>query len=106
MVTLGLAPLAGQVVPALRMARSAGSVLFDFEGLRAFKARLRPARWRQISLVYPPGQGALVTVVVLAWNVPRHRGPADGVASLVAVAAPALAFVILWRARVRRRAPL
>ncbi len=41
MVTPGLAPLAGEVVPALRWARSAGAVLFDFEGLRAFKARLR-----------------------------------------------------------------
>jgi phosphatidylglycerol lysyltransferase len=202
MVTLGLAPLAGQVVPALRLARSAGSVLFDFEGLRAFKARLRPTRWSPIHLVHPPGQGALRTmrdvleafargrlltfglrtllrgptvvvgllaallvpwtallalaepwhfpapwvrwawvgfdvmlavalfrlvsrwsdrlsrvvvavvadavvtlVEVLAWNVPRLRSAADAVISLIAVAAPSLAFVILWRARVRRRAP-
>ncbi|HSP18899.1 MAG TPA: phosphatidylglycerol lysyltransferase domain-containing protein, partial [Myxococcaceae bacterium] len=203
MVTLGLAPLAGQVVPALRLARSAGSVLFDFEGLRAFKARLRPTRWRPIHLVYPPDQGALVTLrdvleafarghllafgirsllrgptlvvrllaamlvpwtvllavtdgwhfpapwvrwawvafdvvlaaalfrlavrwsdrlsravvaavgvdavvtlaEALAWNVPRLRGLKDGLISLVAVAAPSLAFVILWRARVRRHAP-
>ena len=203
MVTLGLAPLAGQVVPALRFARSAGSVLFDFEGLRAFKARLRPTRWRPIHLVYPPGQGAVRTVLdvlaafasghvvkfglrtllrgptlvvrllaallvpwtlllaladgwhfpaesvrwawvtfdvllaaalfrlavrwsdrlsrvviaavgadvvltlaeVLLWNVPRLRGVSDALISLVAVAAPSLAFVILWRARVRRRAP-
>ena len=203
MVTLGLAPLAGQVVPALRLARSAGSVLFDFEGLRAFKARLRPPRWSPIHLAYPPDQGAVRTVLdvleafardhllkfglqtflrgptivvrvlaallvpwtvllaltddwhfpagwvrwawvafdvvlaaalfrlavrwsdrlsrvvvaavgvdavvtlaeVLAWNLPRLRGLTDGLISLVAVAAPALAFVILWRARVRRRAP-
>ena len=203
MVTLGLAPLAGQVVPALRLARSAGSVLFDFEGLRAFKARLRPTRWSPIHLVYPPGQAAVRTVLdvleafarghlllfglrtllrgptvvvallaallvpwtallavaapwhfpapwvrwawvafdvvlaaalfrlvlrwsdrlsrvvvaavgadavltlveVLVWNVPRIRGVADALISLVAVAAPSLAFVILWRARVRRRAP-
>jgi phosphatidylglycerol lysyltransferase len=203
MVTLGLAPLAGQVVPALRLARSAASVLFDFEGLRAFKARLRPTRWRPIHLVYPPGQGAIRTVLdvleafarerllsfglrtllrgptivvrllaallvpwtallaladswhfpapwvrwawvafdvvlvaalfrlsvrwsarlsrivvaavgidaavtlgeVLAWNLPRLRGVADLVTSLVAIAAPSVAFVILWRARVRRRAP-
>jgi phosphatidylglycerol lysyltransferase len=203
MVTLGLAPLAGQVVPALRLARSAGSVLFDFEGLRAFKARLRPSRWSPIHLVYPPDQGAVRTtldvleafardhllrfglqtllrgptivvwilaillvpwtvllaladpwhfpaewvrwawvgfdvvlaaalfrlavrwsdglsrivvaavgadavltlVEVLAWNVPRLRGIGDALISLVAVAAPTLAFVILWRARVRRRAP-
>jgi phosphatidylglycerol lysyltransferase len=203
MVTLGLAPLAGQVVPALRLARSAGSVLFDFEGLRAFKARLRPTQWSRIHLVYPPEQGAVRTVLdvleafagahllafglrtflrgptivvrllavllvpwtlllalaapwhfpagwvrwawvafdvllaaalfrlavrwsdrlsrlvvaavgldalvtlaqVLAWNVPRIRGVMDALISGVAVAAPSLAFVILWRARVRRRAP-
>ena len=202
MVTLGLAPLAGQVVPALRLARSAGSVLFDFEGLRAFKARLRPTRWRPIHLVFPPDQGVARTVLdvleafarehlltfglrtllrgptivvrllavllvpwtillavadpwhfpapwvrwawvafdvvlaaallrlsvrwsdrlsrivvaavgldavltlaeVLVWNVPRLRGAADVLVSLIAVAAPSLAFVILWRARVRRRA--
>ncbi len=203
MVTLGLAPLAGQVVPALRLARSAGSVLFDFEGLRAFKARLRPTRWRPSHLVYPPDQGAVRTLLdvleafardhllsfglrtllrgptivvrllaallvpwiallavagpwhfpapwvrwawvafdvvlaaslfrlavrwsdrlsrlvvaavgadaaltlgeVLAWNLPRLRSVEDALVSLVAVAAPSLAFVILWRARVRRRAP-
>jgi len=203
MVTLGLAPLAGQVVPALRLARSAGSVLFDFEGLRAFKARLRPTRWSPIHLVYPPEQDAIRTVLdvleafarghllsfglrtllrgptvvvtllaallvpwtglliaaepwhfpaewvrwswvafdvvlaaalfrlvlrwsdrlsrlvvaavgadavvtlgeVLVWNVPRIRGVTDALVSLIAVAAPSLAFVILWRARVRRRAP-
>ncbi len=203
MVTLGLAPLAGQVVPALRFARSAGSVLFDFEGLRAFKARLRPTRWRPMHLVYPPDQGATRTVLdvleafardhllrfgletllrgptlvvrllaallvpwtvllaltsgwhfpaewvrwawvafdvvlaaalfrlavrwsdrlsrvvvaavaadavltlaeVLVWNVPRLRGPGDALVAVVAVAAPSLAFVILWRARVRRHAP-
>ena len=55
--------LAGQVVPALRLARSAGSVLFDFEGLRAFKARLRPTRWSPIHLVYPPTQGAVRTML-------------------------------------------
>jgi phosphatidylglycerol lysyltransferase len=203
MVTLGLAPLAGQVVPALRLARSAGSVLFDFEGLQAFKARLRPSRWRPIHLVHPPDQGATRTMLdvleafardrllrfglhtllrgptvvvrllaallvpwtvllavadpwhfpaewvrwgwvsfdvllaaalfrlavrwsdrlsrvvvaavgldavvtlaqVLAWNLPRSRSLTDVLTSLVAVTAPSLAFLILWRARVRRRAP-
>jgi hypothetical protein len=52
------------------------------------------------------GADAVLTLVeVLVWNVPRIRGVADGLISLVAVAAPSLAFVILWRARVRRRAP-
>ncbi len=202
MVTLGLSPLAGQVVPALRLARSAGSVLFDFEGLRAFKARLRPTRWRPMHLVYPPGQSSVSTVrdvleafarghvlrfglrtllrgptivvrvlaallvpwtallaladprhfpapwvqwgwvafdvalagalfwlgarwsdrlsrvvvaavgadaaltlaEVVTWNVPRLAGLSDALVSVVAVSAPSLAFGILWRARVRRRA--
>ncbi len=203
MVTLGLAPLAGEVVPALRWARSAGAVLFDFEGLRAFKARLRPTRWTPIYLAFPGDQGAGATVVdvlsafargrllrfglrtllrgplvvvqllatllvpwtvllalvdpwhfparwvqwawvafdvglaaglfrlaarwndrllhvltalvgadavvtlaeVLVWNVPRVRRPADVLVASVAVVAPALAFTLLWRAHVRRRAP-
>jgi phosphatidylglycerol lysyltransferase len=202
MVTLGLAPLAGHVVPALRLARTAGSVLFDFKGLRAFKARLRPTRWRPIHLVLPPEQGSVRTIMdvleafarerlltfglrtllrgptivvrllaallvpwtvllalaegwhfpaewvrwvwvafdillaaalfrlavrwsdrlsrvllaavgadavltlaeVLVWNVPRLRGWKDGLVSAIAVGAPALALLILWRARVRRRA--
>ena len=48
---------------------------------------------------------ALTLGEVLAWNVPRIRGVADVLISLVAVAAPSLAFVILWRARVRRSVP-
>ena len=52
------------------------------------------------------GADAAVTVgEVLLWNVPRIRGVADALVSLVAVSAPSLAFVILWRARVRRHAP-
>jgi len=52
------------------------------------------------------GLDAVVTLAeVLAWNVPRIRSVPDVVVSLIAVAAPSLAFVILWRARVRRRAP-
>lgn len=203
MVTLGLAPLAGQVVPALRWARTAGSVLFDFEGLRAFKARLRPNRWAPISLAFPARQGAVssmrdvltafarggltrfglqtllrgpaVVVRLLAgllipwtaalaavgtahfpepwvqwawvvfdvglaaalfrlasrwsnrlsrvltavvgldalltlaqvatWNLPRARGWSDVVVGAVAVVAPSVAFLILWRSRVRRRLP-
>ena len=34
-VTLGLAPLSGEVAPWLRVARAWGSPLFDFEGLRS-----------------------------------------------------------------------
>ena len=53
LLTLGLAPLAGDVPMALRLARRAGRALFDFEGLRAFKAKLRPARWDRAFLSFP-----------------------------------------------------
>ncbi|NPC82454.1 DUF2156 domain-containing protein, partial [Pyxidicoccus fallax] len=57
-VTLGLAPLAGPVRPWLRLARVCGRPLFDFEGLRAFKAKFRPDDWVPIHLAYPnPGAG-------------------------------------------------
>ena len=54
MVTLGLAPLAGKVSSPLRFARRAGRALFDFEGLRSFKAKLHPARWDRVFLSFPP----------------------------------------------------
>jgi phosphatidylglycerol lysyltransferase len=47
-VTLGLAPLAGDVSKPLRAFREHASILFDFRGLEAFKRRLRPARWDPI----------------------------------------------------------
>jgi hypothetical protein len=52
-VTLGLAPLSGEVGPWLRAARFWGSALFDFEGLRAFKAKMRPHAWDAIHLAWP-----------------------------------------------------
>jgi len=54
-VTLGLAPLAGEVGPLLRSARRLGRALYDFDGLRAFKAKLAPRSWSPIFLSYPPG---------------------------------------------------
>jgi phosphatidylglycerol lysyltransferase len=201
-VTLGLAPLAGEVLPPLRLARAAGRGLYDFEGLRAFKAKLRPARWDPVFLSYPVetgatraivdvlaafarggllrfglrtlargpavvvrllalllvpwtvllaaapadrwfpspavkwawvgfdvllatgllaltlrwrgrlarllafaiGADALVTAVEAAWwNLPRATGAPERFTLVVAVAAPALAFLLLWRAGRRRR---
>lgn len=49
-VTLGLAPLAGEVARWLRLARWLGGPLYDFEGLRTFKAKLRPDTWEPIYL--------------------------------------------------------
>lgn len=62
-LTLGLAPLAGEVPRALRLARRAGRVLYDFDGLRTYKAKLRPHAWSPIHLTYPATQGALVSVL-------------------------------------------
>jgi len=61
-VTLGLAPLAGPVRPWLRLARACGRPLFDFEGLRAFKAKFRPDAWVPIHLSYPARRGGLAAV--------------------------------------------
>jgi phosphatidylglycerol lysyltransferase len=52
-VTLGLAPLAGAVAPPLRVARALSTPLYDFRGLRAFKAKLMPSRWEGVYLVAP-----------------------------------------------------
>ena len=54
LVTLGLAPLAGGIPAPLRFARRAGRALFDFEGLRSFKAKLHPARWDRVFVSFPP----------------------------------------------------
>jgi phosphatidylglycerol lysyltransferase len=53
LATMGLAPLSGDVHPWLRLARGLGARLYNFEGLRAFKAKLRPRRWDPIYLSYP-----------------------------------------------------
>ncbi|AKQ63094.1 membrane protein, putative [Myxococcus hansupus] len=61
-VTLGLAPLSGPVRPWLRLARTCGRPLFDFEGLRAFKAKFRPDAWVPLLLSYPTPRGGLLAV--------------------------------------------
>jgi phosphatidylglycerol lysyltransferase len=55
-VTLGLVPLSGPVRGWLRVARSWVSGLYDFHGLKAFKAKLKPSSWEPISLTFPPGR--------------------------------------------------
>lgn len=57
-LTLGLAPLAGDVSPLLRFARQSGRALYDFQGVRSYKAKLEPHLWIPIFLSYPPGQAA------------------------------------------------
>jgi len=62
-VTLGLAPLAGEVSPWLRFARRWGRALYDFEGLRAFKSKLKPRQWDPIYLSYPAGKSGNLAIV-------------------------------------------
>ncbi len=61
--TLGLAPLAGAVPCWLRLARAAAACLYDFEGLAAFKAKLRPTTSAPVFLSYVPEYGALRSVL-------------------------------------------
>jgi hypothetical protein len=51
--TLGLAPLAGPVTPWLARVRDLASPFFNFRGLEAFKAKLRPDAWEPIWLAHP-----------------------------------------------------
>ena len=47
-VTLGLSPLSGPLTGWMRLARRVTAGLYDFAGLRAFKAKLRPHAWEPI----------------------------------------------------------
>jgi phosphatidylglycerol lysyltransferase len=65
-VTLGLVPLTGDVGRWLRVVRRLGTALYDFDGLRAFKAKFKPSAWDPIYLSYPPGEtGWAATIDVL-----------------------------------------
>ena len=61
-VTMGLAPLAG-ATGWLGTARAWSRALYDFEGVRTFKAKLRPQHWEPIFLAYPKGTSANVALV-------------------------------------------
>jgi phosphatidylglycerol lysyltransferase len=70
--TLGLAPLSGRLPRWLQVARALGSSFYNFEGLRAFKNKLRPRRWERIYLCYPPDHHAApVFYDVLSAFAPR-----------------------------------
>ena len=86
-VTFGLAPLSGAVPGWLRAIRDRSRRLYDFEGLRAFKAKLCPDEWHPVYLAYPAGErGVRALVDVLAafaggslvrfgWRTLVHRSP-------------------------------
>ncbi len=62
-VTLGLTPLGGPVAWPFRAARWFSRPLYDFAGLRAFRARMHPHDWEPVFLVHPRRGPALVYVV-------------------------------------------
>lgn len=70
-VTLGLAPLSGEVGPVLSFTRDYTARLYNFPGVRSFKEKLRPARWEPVCLAYPRGElGVLAMRDVLAAFAP------------------------------------
>lgn len=61
-VTLGLAPLSGEVSRWLRVARASSKLLYDFDGVHRFKARLAPDRWDTIYLAWRHRYGGSVAL--------------------------------------------
>jgi hypothetical protein len=73
-VTLGLAPLSGGVQGWLRFLRACSAALYDFDGVRRFKAKLRPCAWTPIHLAWPlGGSGNAAVVDALAAFTMRPR---------------------------------
>ncbi len=62
-VTLGLAPLSGDIAVWQRVVRFVTRPLYHFRGVRAFKERLRPTRWEPVWLAFPRGEQAALHLV-------------------------------------------
>lgn len=63
-VTLGLAPLSGELPFWLRLARFAARPLYDFDGLAAYKRRLHASNWAPVWLLHKgPAPLALLPVL-------------------------------------------
>jgi phosphatidylglycerol lysyltransferase len=62
-LTLGLAPLSGPLPPLLRLVRDGTRRLYDFAGLRAYKAKFRPQSWQPAFLCYPRTEHAAYAVI-------------------------------------------
>ncbi|MBC7543119.1 MAG: DUF2156 domain-containing protein [Candidatus Sericytochromatia bacterium] len=71
--TLGAAPLTDGVNGWLRLGRWLGSGLYNFQGIYAFKAKLKPQRWEPIHIAYAHGGSA----VVAFWDVAQAFSPTD-----------------------------
>jgi hypothetical protein len=62
LATLGLAPLSGDVSKTLAFIGRRTRGLYNFEGVRAFKARLHPIAWEPVFLAHPARQSGLLAV--------------------------------------------
>jgi phosphatidylglycerol lysyltransferase len=76
-LTLGVAPLSGDVPLLLRIARKQMAFLCDFEGLRSFKAKLRPNQWHPIYLSYPSARGVFPSIVDVLAAFARKGPPSS-----------------------------
>lgn len=92
-VTLGLVPLAGGVPRGLRVARRWGAGFYDFGGLHAFKAKLRPHHWEPLYLSYPSHQSGLVAIADTLAAFARGGLLRFGLATLLR--GPAIVFELL-----------
>jgi phosphatidylglycerol lysyltransferase len=63
--TLGLCPLGGRVPRLLRWVLRLSRGLFDFRGLHAFKAKLRPQGWQRVLLEHPQQNALFATLRAL-----------------------------------------
>jgi len=63
--------LAGDISPLLRAAASSSKLLYDFSGVRSYKAKLEPEHWLPIFLSYPPTQSAWRSMLDALWAFTR-----------------------------------
>ncbi len=62
-VTLGLAPLSGETSFLLDVLGLLGRGLYDFRGVRAFKARLHPNRWEPVFMAHETGASSTLAML-------------------------------------------
>jgi phosphatidylglycerol lysyltransferase len=71
-ITLGLAPLTGDVSPVLAFTRNRTHRLYNFSGVRAFKEKLHPREWSPVYLAFPRHElGVVAMADVLSAFAPR-----------------------------------
>jgi len=73
-LSLGLAPLSGDVPLPLRIARKRLAFLYNFAGLHHFKAKLCPSEWIPLHVAYPHSQGPVMTVIDVLAAFAQNRG--------------------------------